>query len=163
MAWQRSLLRCSRCFYTTTPLPTNSRVSQPPDLSGEPMPISLLPGESRKVAKKHWETTKDPDAKDGDYNTLKEFKTVKDKLFQKPKSNLAKQVARGGNVPLPPTVGPGKSFSTITKEDATHCVLMNVPLSYLSDDVKRLIPFDQSKQHQHPLAEGIHSPHSINE
>lgn len=38
--------------------------------------------------------------------------------------------------------------------DAVHCVIWNIPPSFLASDVKRLVSHDPTKERQHPLIEG---------
>jgi hypothetical protein len=48
-----------------------------------------------------------------------------------------------------------------TDKDAVHCVIEKVPRSWLDSDVIRLIPWDRTREVEHPVESGTLSPRSI--
>lgn len=159
MLIQRRLYHCSRCLYTHSPngfsLPGSS-IPDPviPSNVSITARVSLSPDSVPKVRPRIWNQFANVGPKGSAATTETDFKKAKNEIFGNPDQRRS-GFSQRGYIPLPPVASKGISNNLPQLiVDARKCVVWTVPHSFLASDVKRLIPFNPSKQTEHPLADG---------
>jgi hypothetical protein len=162
MLIQRRLYHCSRCLYAHLPNGFSFPGSSTPDpvipanasIVAPTARVSLSPDSVPKVPPRSWNQSANVDPKGSVATVETELKNAKHKIFGNPGQGKSGLMQRG-NAPLPPVASNGISNDLLQLiVDARKCVVWTIPHSFLASDVKRLIPFDPSKQTEHPLIEG---------
>ena len=157
---RRRLYHCARCLYAESSNgskgPALLRPWDPHSPSNYEVPsssrVSLSPDSMPKLPPREWiRNTASPNRNTSlggdDEATLKKIKQAAlDRRDYRMKL---------GQQALPPVPAPRTNFVyQLLTVDAVHCVIWTIPLTFLSSDVKRLVPFDPTIQKHHPLTEG---------